>query len=120
MRRSAARPWLLRLLDMPAELIAHRRQDFDLEFRVAARAEALIQRRREHGNGHALVDARLDGPAAFARIGDTALELLELRIRRQTVCREIKQPGSDDAAAAPDLGHLRQIDVELIILRIPQ
>src|SRR5918993_1230114 len=64
-----------RLLDMPAELVAHGREQLVGEIRLAARAEPLVERRRQDMRRHTLVDRRLDGPAALAGIGHPASEL---------------------------------------------
>ena len=67
--------YVRRLLDMPAELVAHRREQLVGEIRFAARAEPLVQRRGQHMGRHALIDRGLDGPAAFAGIGHPAREM---------------------------------------------
>src|SRR5438105_2342994 len=108
----------LRLLDMAAEGIAHGGQKLVGEGGFALRGEAVEQRRREHGRRNAGVDCRLERPAALAGIGDAAAELGERRIVLQRVGGKIEQPGSDDAAMPPDLGHGGQVDVELVVLRI--
>ena len=64
-----------RLLDVPAELEAHRREQLVLEVGLAARAEALVERGRQHRRRHGLVDRGLDRPAPFAGVGDAAGEL---------------------------------------------
>ena len=68
-----------RLLEMAAELVAHGRQQLVGEVRLAARAEALVQRGGEDGRRHRLVDGRLDRPPPLAGIGHAALEALERR-----------------------------------------
>ena len=67
---------------MPAEAEAHRRQHLLGEGVLLARAEAHEQRGREHVGRHRLLDRRLDGPAALARVLDDAREVLERRILR--------------------------------------
>src|SRR2546430_17502449 len=60
----------LRFLHVPAELEPHGGQHAVLEFRLSARAEALIERGGENGHGYRLVDRGLDRPAALARDRD--------------------------------------------------
>jgi hypothetical protein len=65
-------PFLLRpsllcaLLQMSSELLAHRRQNLVRKVCFPARAESLIQRRREDRRGNSLIDRRLGGPAPLA------------------------------------------------------
>ena len=47
-----------------------------------------------------------------------AAERGQLRIGHQRLGGEVEQPRADHAAAAPDLGHLRHVDVELVVLRL--
>ena len=75
----------LRLLEMPAELEAHRRQQLVLVLGVAARDEALIERGAQHRHRHALVDSRLDRPATFAGIGHATGEFRERQILSSAV-----------------------------------
>src|SRR5208282_1863022 len=53
-------------LEMPAEFVAHRREQLVSEIRFAAGAEPLIEGRRQHMGRHTLIDRGLDGPAAFS------------------------------------------------------
>src|SRR5271163_1030574 len=63
-----------RLLEVPAELIAHRRQHLVRKQRFAAGTESFVQRGGEHMGRNALVDRGLDGPAALPGIGDPSGE----------------------------------------------
>src|SRR4029450_3351473 len=90
------------LLDVAAELITHRRQELALERRVTARAEALVERGRQHRNGHSLIDPRLNGPAPFAGIGYAARTLRERRIRHESAGGEVEEPRGDHAATPPN------------------
>ena len=45
------------LLDVPAELVAHGREQLVREIGFAARAEALVQRGSQHRRRHRFVDA---------------------------------------------------------------
>src|SRR5213594_1983427 len=62
--RSVAAGWSFagRLFVMAAEAEAHRGQDLVLEVRLAARGKARVERGREHGRRHRLVDRGLDRP----------------------------------------------------------
>ena len=102
---------------MPAEALAHRRQHLFRESVLAARAEAGVERGRQHVGRHRLLDRRHDGPAAFAGILDEAREAVELRILRQRARRQIEQPGTDDAAAPPHFGDVGQIEIEALVRR---
>ena len=66
---------LLAFLQVTAKTKAHGRKQFVLVIRFAARGEPLVERRRQHRHRHALINRRLDRPAAFAGIGDPAGEL---------------------------------------------
>src|SRR5215208_698920 len=90
-----------RLLDMPAKLIAHGREQLVGKIRLAARAEPLVERRRQDMRRHALVDRRLDRPAALAGIGHPAGELGQVRILDQRRGLQVEQPRGNDAAAPP-------------------
>jgi hypothetical protein len=56
------------LLHMPPEFIAHSREQLVGECRLAARAEAFIERGRKDRSRHRFVDCSLDRPASFPRI----------------------------------------------------
>src|SRR5579883_1374139 len=83
MTASSGGPLAGRFFEMPAELVAHRRENLALKIGQAARAEALVQRAAQDGHGNAFVDGGLDGPPAFAGIRDTAFECGELGILHQ-------------------------------------
>ena len=80
------------------------------------RREARVERGREHRGGDAFLDRRDRRPAALARVGDAAGELVERRGVVERRGGEVEEPRADDAAAAPDLGHLGRVDVELVEL----
>src|SRR5450432_486258 len=94
----SARSFLGRL-DVAAEAEAHRRQQLFAEGVVAARAEAGEQRRRQHIRRHRLLDRRVDGPAAFAAVGDRAAVSLQLMLAGERLGGQIEQPRGDDTAA---------------------
>ncbi len=66
---------------------------------------------------HGLLDRRHDGPAALPRIVDEARIARQLGVFRQRHRGQVEEPGADDAAAAPDLGDVRQIDAKALIGR---
>ena len=69
------------------------------------------------GAGHVAVDRLLDGPAALARVGDPALEVLEvLAVGLERAARQLEQPRADDGAVHPELGDRRE--VELVVARV--
>src|SRR5262249_16859056 len=117
-RRAAARSW--RLLDVPAELEAHRREHAVLEFGLAARAEALEQRRGEHMRGNAGIDRRIERPPSLAGVRYAPGELRERRIGEERAGGEVEQPRRDHAPAPPDLGDLGKVEVVLVELRVAQ
>jgi len=59
-------------------------------------------------------------PAAFTGIGDAAGETLELRLFEKRDGGEIEEPGSHDAAATPDFGDVREIEIVLIVFGIAE
>src|SRR5690349_11756008 len=63
-----------------AELVPQCRQNAVGKVGLAARAEPGVDGRAQHRRGNALVDRGLNGPAAFAGIGDAAVEVLQQRI----------------------------------------
>src|SRR5262245_40582385 len=97
---------LLALLGVAAELATHRGQDLVGELAEAARLEALVECRGDDRRGYALVHRCEHGPAAFAGVGHATGEVVEIRRPGQGVGDQVDQPGSDDRAAAPDLGDL--------------
>src|SRR3954470_9166311 len=105
-----------RLLVVAAELLAHRREDFVAEVAEAARVEALVQGGGQDRRRHPLVDRRDRRPAALAGVGDAAAELVQVAGFLQRRRGQVEQPGADHAAAAPDLGDLRQVEVVLVVL----
>src|SRR5260370_34895144 len=71
--RGLSSMWLLRpaggiRLEMPAEFVAHGREQLVGETVRSARAEARIKSRREHFGPHPLLDRRHHRPAPLARI----------------------------------------------------
>ena len=102
---------------MAAELGAQRGKQLFSEGVVAARAEARVERGRQHVGGDFLFDRRVNGPASFARVGDLSDKLCELRVAGKRQRREVEQPRADDAAAPPEFGDLRKLEVVPLIFR---
>ena len=118
---SALRYFAGRLLDVSAELEAHRRQQLVLEVRLAARAEALVERGGQHRRRHGFVDRGLDRPAAFAGVGDAAGELRAVRDLRAAPTRSGRAATrrSRCRAATPRRCRAR-FEVVLVVLGIAQ
>src|SRR5689334_10228676 len=81
-----------RLLDVPAELVAHRREQLVGELGLAARGEAIVKRCRQHVCRRALVDCSLDRPAPLTRVGNSAGEAGKLRILCEGIRRQVQEP----------------------------
>src|SRR5216684_2438912 len=108
------------LFDVPAELEAHRRQNFCRKIVFAARSKPLKERRGQHGRRRGGFDGGEDGPATLAGIGDAAGKALESGLVEQGNGGQIEQPGSDNAAAAPHFRDVRKIEIVLIVFRIAE
>src|SRR5215475_13346007 len=86
-REAGIRPWRApgasnarlrsRSLHVPAEFVAHRRQQLVCKRGFAARAEAFVKGGREHRHRYGLIDRGLDGPAPLSGIGDLADKVAE-------------------------------------------
>ena len=105
---------------MAAELVTKRGQYFVGEVVLAAGAEAFEQRGTKDWSRNRLVDGGIKSPPAFPGIGDAARELRQVRVIEQRLGCQIQKPRRDHTAATPNLGHVRQIDVVLIMFRIAQ
>src|SRR5215468_9038637 len=71
------------LLEMPAELVAHRREQLVSEVGLAARAETLVEGGRQDVSRHGLVDRGLDRPAPFSGVRHAPGELRQRRVPKQ-------------------------------------
>ena len=109
-----------RLLVVAAELEAHGRQHAVGEVGLAPRAEALVERRGEHGRGHRLVDGGDGRPPPLTRVGHPAREVVEPRADEQGVGGEVEQPRRDDAPPPPQLGDLLEVELVLVELGVAQ
>src|ERR1700751_432645 len=97
------------VFQMAAEGEAHGGEDLVGIVGEIARAEALVESGSEDVRRHAFVDGGLDGPAAFAGVRDATTEFRKLGIALKCVGGEVKEPGCDDAAAAPDFSDVGQV-----------
>ncbi len=86
----------------------------------AAGGEALRQRGAQDRRGDALVDGRLQRPAPLARVGHAAGEPAEVGTLLERRGREVEEPGTDYASVPPCLDDVRQVQVVLVELRVPQ
>ena len=105
------------LLHVTAERQAHRRQQPVLKIRVAARCKPREQRRGEHVHGHRLLRSPPESSSVLRRSPTTCpLKPSSVGSLAKRARGQIEQPGSDHAAAPPDLGDRRHIEVVLVIL----
>src|SRR6266849_373057 len=108
------------LFRVTAELKTHGRQNLACEVSFASGQKALVQRFGEDGRWSAGLDGGEYCPPAFAGIRDAAGEALEGGLLEKRDGGEIEQPGSDDAAAAPDFGDVSEVEIVLIMFGIAQ
>src|SRR5260370_40194407 len=97
--------------DVPAELVAHGRQNLAGEVAFSAGTEALVESGAQHRGGYPLVDGREDGPAALARIGNAAGKAVEARTFLEGRRRQTAQPRSHHPAPRPHFSGVRRIRV---------
>src|SRR2546428_1970377 len=105
------------LLDVAAELVAHRREHLLRKGVPLARAEARIEGSGEDVAGDGLLDRRHDRPPPLAGVRDDARIVRERRVLGQRLRREVEEPGADDGAAAPQLRDVRDVEVVPQLLR---
>src|SRR5215471_21144375 len=108
------------LFQMSTELVTHGREQFIGEICLAARAEPLVQSRRQDRRGHGLVNGGLDRPAPLARVRHPPSELRQSWIRDEGRRREIQQPRRDDTTAPPHLRDVREIELVLVVFGVTQ
>src|SRR5690349_5136858 len=104
--------WRFMRLLVAAKALAHRGENFFRKGVLLARAKTCKQRRGQNLSRHRLVDRGIHGPAAFAGVLDEARISPQRRILRQRGCREVEQPGRDDAASPPDFGDVGNVEIE--------
>jgi hypothetical protein len=104
-------------LDMSAESLAHRRKNFFCKCMLATRAKARVERRGQDCGGDCLIDGGLDSPARLSGILDEPLIGTQRRILGESRGREIQQPRCDDAAAAPNLRYIGDVEMQAIRFR---
>jgi hypothetical protein len=100
-------------------LIAHGRQQFVLVIR-SPRELALIKGGGEDRRRKPLVDGRLDRPAPLAGIRNAARVLREILVFDERRRCQIQQPRSDHTPAAPNFGHVANVEFVLAILELAQ
>src|SRR2546427_8280033 len=105
------------LLDVAAELVAHRREHLLGKGVRLARAEARIEGGGEDVAGDGLLDRRHDRPPPLAGVRHDASVVRERRVLGQRLRREVEEPGADDGAAAPQLRDVRDVEVVPQLLR---
>src|SRR5690242_1591875 len=91
------------LLDVAAELEAHRGEHLAREVRFSAGGKALEERRAQDRGGRRFFDRRLQRPASFARVGNVTGEVREVGSFGESLRGEVEQPRRDDAAMPPHL-----------------
>src|ERR1017187_9674654 len=62
-------PLLRGFFQMPAESVAHGREQLVLKICVATRTETRVKRRGQHRRRHAFINGRLDRPSSFTGVG---------------------------------------------------
>src|ERR1700742_4869829 len=90
-----------RMLDVAAELVAHRGEHLVAEGVLLARAEAVEERRGENVDGHGFLDGGLHRPPPLAGIFHGTGELFQIGAFGERARRQVEQPRGDDAAAPP-------------------
>lgn len=93
---------------MAAEFVQHCRQYPVGKVGIAARSEAIKQRRAKNMHRHRFINGCLDRPATFARIRDAAAVGPKIGVLQQSLCAQVKQPGADDAIVTPEFSSLGQ------------
>src|SRR5579875_135003 len=109
-RSTAAGPF-----DVSAELGAHSGEDLFGKGVLFARAEAGEEGGGEDFGGNGLLDGGFDGPAAFAGVLDETGVVGKRWIFDQRHGGEVEQPGTDDAATAPELGNIGDVEFEAFV-----
>src|SRR5687767_1325003 len=102
---------------MTAEAVAHGGEKLVGIAVSLARAEPGIEGGGENGCRNRLLDGRHETPAPFARVFDIARESFKGAILAEGERYEIEQPGVYDAAVTPDLGDVREIEIEPLLGR---
>src|SRR3989442_15810253 len=100
------------LLNVPAELKTHGRQNFGPKIVFAARSETLVERGGKDGGGRGGFNRGENGPAAFAGIGNAAGKAFERGLLKQRNGGENPPPGNGETAATPHLGGILRVKNE--------
>src|SRR5215510_6644556 len=89
-----------------AELVPQRLDHLRAERVYLPRAEARLQRQRDHGSRDVEIDGLLDGPTPFTRVGDPALDVGKRFVARERTHRKVVEPRTHDAPMLPHLADL--------------
>src|SRR3569833_3042475 len=103
---------------MTAEFIAQRRDDLRAERFRLTRAEARLQRQRDHRGWYVEVDRFLHRPATLTGVRDPAFDVAKLRVLLERTRGKLVQPGADNAPVLPDLRDLRQVELREDLRRV--
>src|SRR3989442_15021201 len=106
------------LLNVPAELKTHGRQNFGPKIVFAARSETLVERGGKDGGGRGGFNRGENGPAAFAGIGNAAGKAFERGLLKQRNGGEIQEPGRDGPAPTPPFREICENENEMGVFRI--
>src|SRR3954447_1230644 len=100
-----------------AELVAERGEDLGAVRVVLAGTEASLERQRDDRRRDVVVDRLLHGPASLARVGDIALQVLEVgAVCLERAAGELEQPRPHDRALHPQLGD--PAEVQVVVARV--
>ncbi len=99
-----------------AELVAHRGDRLHRRALVLLGDEPREEGRGDRGHGDAVVDAGLDGPATFARVGGVAGDLVEVGVLLERLDQQVEQPRPDDGALTPRVEDLGDVVDEVDLL----
>ncbi len=108
------------LLHVAAEAEAHRGEHLVLEEVQVARGEALEEGGGEDVGGHALVVGGRTVQRPSPESDTLPPNLSRPGSRSEGLRREVEEPGGDDAAAAPQLGDVGEVEVVLVVLGVPE
>ena len=91
---------------MPTELISHRRQDLRSVALRLPTDEAHEKRGGDDRCRHVEIDGFGHGPAPLTAVRHSTFDTAEAGVLFESVGRQVQEPGSHDAAVAPELGDL--------------
>src|SRR5580704_17684550 len=76
---------------VPPELIPQGSENLRAVRLVLARSEPRLERQRDDRRGDILIDGGLHGPPAFARVGDPALDRLQIAVVLQCALEKLEE-----------------------------